>query len=202
MKLFKKNNKYYVIKRNNGIVKYYGISSEDSNILYQPLLDGAEQITTMSGQKSPHIANNTLTGYINSSESGSGYLSQGWDNTGLWELTFKGRITGEGSGIILVCDSTQRDNNLINISATYLWRYNGSSGSNYSYYPSVESSEMRDITITKIDSTTITIKIDNDSAGTISGFTPLSQTNRCYIGVDYWAFGAYAIISDILVTKV
>ena len=175
---------------------------QDSNILYAPKLDGTEQITTMSGQNSPTIVNNTFTGYTSSGKGGSGYLSEGWDNTCLWQLTFKGRIFGySGDGLLLVCNSSQRDYNLINMSSEDYWRYNGSSSTKFSYSPSLYSSIMRNVTITKIDSTTITIKVDTGSEVTINGFTALSQTDRCYIGVDSWENRKYGIISDILVVK-
>lgn len=175
---------------------------QDSNILYAPKLDGTEQITTMSGQNSPTIVNNTLTGYTSSGNGGSGYLSEGWDNTGLWRLTFKGRIFGYiGNGLLLVCNSSQRDYNLINMTAEDLWRYNGSSSTKFWYSPSLYSSTMRNVTITKINSTTITIKVDTGSEVMIDGFTALSQADRCYIGVDSWEYGKYGIISDILVVK-
>ena len=172
-------------------------------ILYQPALNGTEPITTMSNQNSPTITNNTLTGYTSSGNGGSGYLSEGWDNTGLWKLTFKGRLNTPSSGIILVCDSTQRDYNLINLARKDFYRYNGSSSTTFSYSPTLYSDTMHDITITKTDSTTIKIKVDSGSEVTISGFTPLSQTDKCYIGVDSWSTGSsnYAIISDIKVVK-
>lgn len=172
-------------------------------ILYQPALNGTEPITIMSSQNSPTITNNTLTGYTSSGNGGSGYLSEGWDNTGLWQLTFKGRLNTPSSGIILVCDSTQRDYNLINLARTDFYRYNGSSSTTFSYSPTLYSNTMHDITITKTDSTTIKIKVDSGSEVTISGFTPLSQTDKCYIGVDSWSTGSsnYAIISDIKVVK-
>lgn len=176
--------------------------NKGSNILYAPALDGTEQITTMSGQRTPTIVNNTLTGYYSSGKGGSGYLSEGWDNTGLWQLTFKGRLFGySGDGLLLVCNSSQRDYNLINMTSEDFWRYNGSSSTKFSYSPSLYSSTMRNVTITKINSTTITIKVDTGSEVMINGFTALSQTDRCYIGVDSWENGKYGIISDILVVK-
>ena len=45
------------------------------NILYKPLLDGTEQITTMQNQNSPYISNNCLCNYIENSKGGSGYLN-------------------------------------------------------------------------------------------------------------------------------
>ena len=191
--------KNIVVTNGDTITKYYGINS---NILYQPKLDGSEAIITMSGQNSPTIVNNTFTGYTSSGKGGSGYLSEGWDNTGLWQLTFKGRILDyTGNGLLLVCNSTQRDYNLINMTAEDHWRYNGSSSTKFSYSPSLYNSTMRNVTITKINSTTITIKVDTGSEVTIDGFTALSQTDRCYIGVDSWENGKYGVISDILVIK-
>lgn len=174
-----------------------------SNILYAPALDGTEQITTMSGQNSPHIENNTLTGYTASGNGGSGYLSEGWDNTGLWELTYKGRINGSDgyAGLLLVCNSNKRDYNLINTTREH-WRYNGSSSRTFNYSPPIYGTTMHNIKITKTNSTTVVIKVDDGESVTINDFTALSQTNRCYIGVDSWKADRYGVISDILVVSI
>ena len=115
-----------------GMMMSSGSGGGGSNILYQPTLDGTEQITTMSGQNSPYITNNTLTGQISGQKGGSGYLTQGWDNTGLWKLNLNGFISNSGGGIIIAMGTTQRDYNLVMIDASgSLWRYNGSSGKSY-----------------------------------------------------------------------
>lgn len=52
-----------------------------SRVIYQPALEGTESITTIRTY-TPTISNNELV-------SGCGYLSDGWDNTIDWELTFE-----------------------------------------------------------------------------------------------------------------
>ena len=172
-------------------------------VLYAPKLDGTEVITTMQGKSTPIIKDHTLTGDNGSQQCGCGYLSEGWDNTGLWQLTFKGRIN-EGANLFLVCNSTQRDYNLIALGHYNIYKFNGSSSTSATYQPSIQSATMQDIIITKIDSTTVKIQVGSGSATTISGFTPLSQTNKCYIGVDSWGNSStsFGVISDIKVIEI
>ena len=185
MKIVIQNNKYYVIKGNNTI--------------YAPLLDGSEAITTMSGQSSPSISNNTLVG-------GSGYLTQGWDNTGLWKLEFEATGTSEGNGIVLHVGTTSvRDYNLIqltNQSAVYI--YTGSSGTivNDRYFPNQSSQNMLEygwqkVTYEKINSTQIKITI-NGYSKTFT-WNLLADYNTINIGVDTW--GGTAQLKNIAVTN-
>ena len=179
-----------------------------SNILYAPTLDGSEQITTISGQNSPRILNNTFTGQTTSGNGGCGYLSQGWDNTGLWEVNCKG-FWYQGNCGICIYDgiSTSRDRACLKLTNTELWVYhdNGTGSFVSSCFPQINV--WNDVTITKLNSTLVNVKI------TYNGTTKLNQNvtwndlashDKVFIGVDTWGTGSfyYSQVKDILVTKI
>ena len=75
-----------------------------SRVIYQPALDGTESITTIRTY-TPTISNNELV-------SGCGYLTNGWDNTIDWELTFEYYVTGDNNGYLVIPKgTTSRDYN-------------------------------------------------------------------------------------------
>ena len=65
-----------------------------SRVIYQPALDGTESITTIITY-TPTISNNELV-------SGCGYLTNGWDNTIDWVLTFEYYVTGDNNGYLVL----------------------------------------------------------------------------------------------------
>ena len=179
--------------------KYYYIKSSNNIIIYQPSLDGTEQITTMSGQTTPTISNNTLVG-------GSGYLTQGWDNTGLWKLEFEATGTSEGNGIVLHVGTTSiRDYNLIqltNQSSVYIYTGSSTTTVDDRYFPNQSSQNMLEygwqkVTYEKINSTQIKITI-NGYSKTFT-WSLLANYNTINIGVDSW--GGTAQLKNIIVTN-
>lgn len=73
-----------------------------NNILYAPPLNGTEAVYTIpyngdgtSINFQPTISNNQL-------QDGAGYLSDGWDNTVNWELTFEYYTTGDNNGYTVI----------------------------------------------------------------------------------------------------
>ena len=99
---------YYLNYYPTGAKMYRNIKAEslgdDSTIIYQPTLDGTESITTIATY-TPTITDNTLT-------NGCGYLTNGWDNTIDWELTFDYYTTGDNNGYLVIPKgTTQRDYN-------------------------------------------------------------------------------------------
>lgn len=95
-----------------------------SRVIYQPALDGTEAITTIRTY-TPTISNNELV-------SGCGYLTNGWDNTIDWELTFEYYVTGDNNGYLIIPKgTTSRDYNGIQqwYSNQLNFRVNGSSPS-------------------------------------------------------------------------
>ena len=72
------------------------------NILYAPLLNGTETVYTI-----PYDANGTSINFQpiisnNQLKDGAGYLSDGWDNTVNWELTFEYYTTGDNNGYTVI----------------------------------------------------------------------------------------------------
>lgn len=171
-----------------------------SNILYAPSLDGTEQITTMSGQTSPVITNNTFSG-------GSGFLSDGWNNSGLWKLTFEAKSSQSnsncGAGIFLPTMTT-RDQNCAKVtSACYVSIYANSStvvaNDSYFYNYSYRMYNWLPITIEKTSNTTIEISIGTGQK--TYTWSVLSSTSKMCIGVDTWSSNACSI-RNILVVSV
>lgn len=171
-----------------------------AKLLYNPVLDGTEQITTMTSQNSPYITQNTLTGNLSGQIGGSGYLSEGWSNSGLWELEFDGWCSQNSSGLLLALTTDTRDYNLFLIECSGTgYVYNGSSGSSQTGFPSLTQT-WRHIVIKKISSTSISVKVDTNTVN-FTNFTALGSAPKCYIGVDAWATNQYAVIKNIYVTE-
>lgn len=179
---------------------------DSSNIIYAPILDGTEQITTMQGQLSPTITNHTLVG-------GCGYLSLGWENIGLWELSFQAYSncsTNEtGTGIIL-CPNTDisRDINCFKIlNSGGLRSYtNGTNVIRDDSLAGQASCCQRwiNIKITRTSPNTIDIVFDIDEnthyTKTLT-WNSLSSFSTICIGVDSWVSGKEMSIKNIKVVS-
>ena len=108
------------------------VANFGDNILYAPLLNGTETVYTIpydadgtSINFQPIISNNQL-------KDGAGYLSDGWDNTVNWELTFEYYINGDNNGYLIIPKgTTSRDYNGIQqwYNNQLNFRVNGSSPS-------------------------------------------------------------------------
>lgn len=95
-----------------------------SQYIYAPTLDGTESITYINTYH-PTISNNEMV-------NGCGYLTDGWDNTIDWSLTFEYYVTGDNNGYLVIPQgTTQRDKNGIQqwYSNQLNFRVNGSSPS-------------------------------------------------------------------------
>lgn len=115
-----------------------------SRIIYQPALDGTEAITSINSY-TPTISNNELV-------SGCGYLSNGWDNTIDWELTFEYYVTGDNNGYLVIPKgTTQRDKNGIQqwYSNQLNFRVNGSSPSG-NIINATETNQWINVKVTKV----------------------------------------------------
>lgn len=174
-------------------------SKQNNNILYQPKLDGSEQITTLSGQSSPYITNNIL-------QYGSGYLTEGWDNTILWKLTFEAYSTGfnNNTGVFIILPTaTNRDQDEVmmlqrgdvcvyanSILTDNFWDFNSAGVNIYDNWTTIE--------IEKTGNTSLIMRISS----TTKTFTwsKLSSTNKMCIGVDTWG-NDYSKIRNILVVR-
>lgn len=109
-----KSNTVGFVKNDGSIIESIGIEDTDlfdvlqcvidnfDNFLYAPLLDGTETVYTIPYEASgtsisfqPTISDNQLM-------DGAGYLSDGWDNTVNWELTFEYYTTGDNNGYTVI----------------------------------------------------------------------------------------------------
>lgn len=156
------------------------------NILYEPSLDGTEQITTLSGQTSPTISDNQLIG-------GSGYLSEGWDNSGLWELTFRAYATNINTidtGIILCPPTaTSRDENeymITNGGSMYIYENSTQVGYDTTLQSILDTyHSWTEYTIRKIASDTLRIYWEQGYVDIV--WEALASYDRICIGVDKWS---------------
>lgn len=85
---------------------YYvkNITVERLETIYAPTLDGTEQITSINSY-TPTISDNQLV-------TGCGYLTNGWDNTVDWDLTFEYYVSGDNNGYLVIPQgTTTRDYN-------------------------------------------------------------------------------------------
>ena len=170
-----------------------------TNILYQPALDGTENITKISGNNAT-ISNNRLI-------SGCNYLTDGWDNSTDWTLTFKAKLTTtNGCGcFITVSGQYRRDWDWIQINncdgdLRVLNRVNNTH--DYTRVGSPDTN-LLDITIVKRTvngSTTYTTLIDGYNS-VVQSNTNLDNASRLVIGVDYWTGTNTSYITDIKVVR-
>ena len=126
--------KIYNNTASNGNFSFNWVVVENfgDNILYAPLLNGTETVYTI-----PYEANGTSINFQpiisnNQLKDGAGYLSDGWDNTVNWELTFEYYTTGDNNGYLIIPKGTNsRDYNGIQqwYSNQLNFRVNGSSPS-------------------------------------------------------------------------
>ena len=159
-----------------------------SSVIYQPALDGTETKKQISGTTT--ISNGVMT-------CGASYLSDGWDNTGNWKLTFEANITSDQSAVgIYKYNETQRDKNMIKITGNYhknITSYtNGSSES--SKTTSVPVGTWFSIECVK-NGNSLTASWNNNSY-TVT-WTQLTTLSRVCIGLDTW--GQCASIRNIKV---
>ena len=177
-----------------------------SNIIYAPVLDGTEAITTISRQQSPIITNNILTGQNSVGNAGCGFLSEGWDNTILWELNCKVMWTGANEGFCIYGGiSTDRDKSCVKITEWEIWVYGSKSQRIASF--SNAMGVWCDVKVTKTSSTGLDLLITYNGNTKLSrsiDWSDLPQRDRVFIGIDGWDTGRtkYNSIKDIVVTKI
>lgn len=180
----------------------------NSNIIYAPALDGTEAITTISGQQSPRIVDNVFTGQNSNGNGGCGFLSEGWDNTVLWELNCKVWWSSGGDNGFCVYDgiSTGRDRACVKITDWEVWVYSDTGRSDRTSAFTNSVGVWCDVKITKKSSTGLDILITYNGNTNLSvsvGWSDLSQHDKVFVGTDGWGSGStkYNSIKDIVVTK-
>lgn len=162
-----------------------------SSYLYAPTLDGTESVTAFSGYSAPTISNNVLV-------NGAGYLTDGWSNSGNWEISFDFKLGNSTSGIILCSNSaTGYDNNSIQIILSQFSIRNGTT-MYLNKSMSLSSGTWYSATIRK-EGTAITYTI-----GSVTGtstWTGQSSITTMAIGNYYWS-SASSNLKNIKVTSI
>lgn len=175
---------------------------KDTNILYAPALDGSEQIYNPTGTPAATIYNHML-------QNGNGWLTEGWDNTVFWKLTFSSKKeSGDdccGADVILPT-STNFDQNIITITTDCqisVFNNGFRQFPNDTYFKNLGftmSQNWLDITIEKTSLTSFIITMGGYSKE--YPFNNLSATNKLCIGMHKWSNNNLFQIKDILVVKI
>lgn len=109
-----KSNTVGFVKNDGSIIESIDIENTDifdvlqcvidnfDNFLYNPLLNGTETVYTIPYEASGTSINFLPTISDNQLMDGAGYLSDGWDNTVNWELTFEYYTTGDNNGYTVI----------------------------------------------------------------------------------------------------
>lgn len=160
--------------------------------LQVPKLDGTESIYQISGTTSH--SNGEMSG-------GSSYLTNGFDNSGDWELTCQVKFSGNNCAVLLFPpSSTSRDTNEMGVTAYYqnrvIWYNNGSfsniSGSN------MNINTFHELHIVK-NGSSLVVSINN-ATHTVSSWNQTSSASKLHIGLGSWTTsGNTATIKDIVV---
>ena len=157
-----------------------------SDYLFVPPLDGTDTITKWST-----LTNNTSNGVFNSHGS---YLSNGWDNSGLWQLDFDVKTTSwKYVGLMPFCDPainpfTDAKNNTYSISCWEGFTVPGGMGfaavgTSPSYTKKTATNTTYHMTIKKTASNRIEIILENNSTYTwIRESSLLSNYSTLYFG--------------------
>jgi len=140
-------------------------------------LNGTESVTTIDGY-TPSIVDNTLT-------NGCGYLSDGFDNTDDWELTFdySNSVTTSAGVLLVTQDTSQRNKYFVQIWA-YLVSFKNptSSVGSTANISNFIANTWYAIKITKVG-TTVTVYC-NDTQVNQATISTINNYNSLYVGVD------------------
>ena len=177
------------------------------NILYAPLLNGTETVYTI-----PYDANGTSINFQpiisdNQLKDGAGYLSDGWDNTVNWELTFEYYTTGDNNGYTVIPLGTdKRDYNGIQqwYNKQLKFYVNGDKPTGYLYNASLKLNTWVSVKITKEDYIW-KVYYDNILKTTfdLSSYSSIVDTwTTICIGVDRNISRNSAVIRNIIVKKI
>ena len=150
-----------------------------STHLFAPLLDGTDNIYTISGTTT--VTDGVMSG-------GSSYLTDGWDNTIDWQLTFEAYHNardGQAWGLYAP-NQTQRDYNVGKFmppSYNKLYSYVNGSSSQDGNFNGLTYGSWQSWTVTKIGNT-LTVQI-GDNAPTTHTYR-YSEYPTIHIGTDTW----------------
>lgn len=157
-----------------------------SNIIYQPVLDGTETWYKINSSYTPTYS---TVGGVNQVCDACGYLSDGWDNTINWKLTFEYYYNynrwGDSGALVTFNNVTARDRNSLQFWGEFLYSHQGTGSTTVVNSQSVLVSEQwNKVEITKNGSNlTIVINDTNTYTVTNTDFSNSSRT-RAVIGLD------------------
>ena len=153
---------------------------EIEDLLFYPKLDGTETIYQVQG--STTVTNGEMYG-------GSGYLSNGFDNTGNWEMTFQAKWSNTRCGIWLIKDTeTSRDKNDVLMIPNRVYAHvNGSNVFNQQLY-NVSQNTYYTFKLTK-NNDTLTIEVNGNSSNLT--WSLLNTLSTLTVGVDSWGGTSY-----------
>lgn len=160
-------------------------------ILYQPLLDGTEAITQISDTTT--VSDGIMSG-------GCGYLTDGWNNSGDWKLSFECKFNSVDCSAIFILPPTsdKRDYTELQITSQYHHKIasmvKGTSTTTDYATGLVQTDTWIPVTVTKKDKN-YTWNIN----GTDYTVTWNYDTDKICIGVDTW--GSIAYLRDIKVVR-
>lgn len=169
------------------------------NILYNPNLDGTEAITTILTY-TPSISDGVLT-------NGCGYLTDGWDTTVDWELTFEYYVTGDNNGYLVIPQgTTSRDYNGVQQwqNKQLNFRVQGSSPSGNLSNAGLSTNTWNSVRITKVDYVwTVYYNDTQVTSWDSSSYSSIvdTWTTMC-IGLDKNSSSRYASIRNIIVKEI
>lgn len=177
------------------------------NILYAPLLNGTETVYTI-----PYDANGTSINFQpiisnNQLKDGAGYLSDGWDNTVNWELTFEYYVTGDNNGYLVIPQgTTSRDYNGVQQwqNKQLNFRVQGSSPSGNLSNAGLSTNTWNSVRITKVDYVwTVYYNDTQVTSWDSSSYSSIvdTWTTMC-IGLDKNSSSRYASIRNIIVKEI
>ena len=172
-----------------------------SSIIYAPTLDGTEQVTLLSEgsfTKAPTISDGVMT-------NGLGYLTDGWDNTIDWELTFEYYVTGDNNGYLVIPQGTsQRDYNGVQQwqNRQLNFRVQGSSPTGNLSNANINTNTWINVKITKVGYvwTVYYDDVQKTSWNTSSYSSIVDNWTKMCIGLDKNSTARYSSIRNIQVT--
>ena len=177
------------------------IGSGGSTVLYQPTLDGTENFYKINSSYTPTYSS---VGGVNQVCDACGYLSDGWDNTINWKLTFEYYYNyhrwGDSGALVTFNNVTARDRNSLQFWSESLFSHQGTGSATVVNSQSVLVSEQwNKVEITKNGSDlTIVINDTNTYTVTNTDFNDPTRT-RAVIGLDNTGSNNHSCIRNIKV---
>ena len=171
------------------------IQTYDTTI-YNPSLDGTENVTVITSPCSVDTTTNSLTG-------ATGYLTTGFTNTSHWKIELQAKVNGNtgNCAILLINQGTsQRDKDEFQIGGTLnLNSYSGTSSTSSArpVSDSISTSTYTDVTIEKVNDKYLKVSVGDT---VLKGFwDSVNGYDTICVGIDRWNNNADMRIKSIVV---